>query len=257
MILLPQNVAHIWMLDLRTVPDARLEDYQKLLSEEELARLEHYRAPGLRRAQLITRAAVRFCLSQYSESVSPAKWQIEIPENGKPQLRQPAPLPMSFNLSHSGDWVVIAMTVDTAIGVDIQQQRAHHSVMDLARRYFHANEVTALECREGRNQKELFFRLWTLKESYFKARGSGIATGLDKVRFQIDNNGLITADIDSQLEDHGEDWQFHHYHLGTDYCLSLALQQPRVQSASPSFYKVIPQELVEPLDLEAHQIRLH
>ena len=257
MILLPQNVTHLWMLDLRTVPDARLNDYQKLLSDEELARLEHYRAPDLRRTQLITRAAVRFCLSQYSESVPPAKWDIEIPASGKPQLRQPAPLPLSFNLSHSGDWVVIAMTVETALGVDIQQQKAHHSLMDLARRYFHADEAAALGRREGKDQQELFFRLWTLKEAYLKARGGGIATGLDKVQFQIDNNGLITAHIDARLKDKGEDWQFHHYHLGADYCLSLALKQPRVQSASPKFYKVIPQELVEPLDLEAHQIRLH
>ncbi|MDQ2075750.1 4'-phosphopantetheinyl transferase superfamily protein [Marinimicrobium sp. ABcell2] len=258
MMLLPQNIAHIWLVDLRTVPDARLEDYRKLLSEDELARLENYKNPKVQRTQLITRAAVRVCLSQYSDSIPPKSWRFERNEDGKPQLVQPAPMPLSFNLSHSGDWLAIAVTVETPLGVDVQHKTTRPAHLELAQRYFHPDEVEELEaCPSEAARLELFFRFWTLKEAYLKARGTGIVTGLEKIRFHIDNNGWIIATMAPELDDDSQQWQFHHYHLGEEYSLSLAVNQPRAQDACPCFYKVIPLALEERLHTQAHRILLH
>jgi 4'-phosphopantetheinyl transferase len=257
MMLLPQNVAHIWLVDLRTVPGARLEEYRKLLSEDELARLETYKNPKVHRTQLITRAAVRICLSQYSDSIPPKAWQFERSDSGKPQLVQ-SPMPLSFNLSHSGTWLAIAVTVETALGIDVQHKTNRPAHLELAQRYFHPDEVQELEaCKDDAARLDLFFRFWTLKEAYLKARGTGIVTGLEKVRFHINNNGWIIATMAPELGDDGRQWQCHHYHLGEDYSLSLAINQPRAQDACPCFYKVIPLELAVRLNVQAHRILLH
>src|SRR5690625_6497959 len=116
---LPHCVAHIWLVDLHRLSDAQLEDYRALLSEDERERLQNYKNPKVRLSQLITRAAVRVCLSQYAEDVTPEAWQFERNESGKPQLVQ-APRPLSFNLSHSGDWLAIAVTLTNPLGVDVQ-----------------------------------------------------------------------------------------------------------------------------------------
>lgn len=256
MFLLPQRIAHLFLLDFRTIEDSKLGDYKKPLSEEELKRVEAFSSPELRRKQLITRMAVRSCLSRYSDSVKPQDWAFEFGPHGKPQLTQDAPINLSFNVSHSGDWLVVAITVDTDIGADIQRREHHKPVADLAGRFFHEDETRELVELEAKRQTEQFFRLWTLKEAYLKARGLGIANGLDKVRFHIDNNGLITGKFDTALEDDAGKWQFHHYELEEDYCLSLAMKQPRAQDASPHFYKIIPGQLIEPLDLLAHEIQV-
>src|SRR5690625_5554026 len=92
----PDGAVHIWLVNLEQVPEARLEDYRALLSEDERDRLQNYKNPKVRLSQLITRAAVRVCLSQYAEDVTPEAWQFERNEAGKPQLVQ-APRPLSLD----------------------------------------------------------------------------------------------------------------------------------------------------------------
>ncbi len=256
MILLPQRIAHVFLLDFRTIDDSKLEAYEKPLSEEELKRLDEFSDPALRRKQLITRMAVRSCLSQYSDSISPEDWTFAHNANGKPQVAEDAPMDLSFNLSHSGEWLAVAITVEADIGIDLQERDPHRSVTALAERFFHPDEARELAEMTEKRQPEQFFRLWTLKEAYLKAVGKGIANGLDKARFHIDNNGLINAEFDPALKDDAHQWQFHHYELDDDYCLSLAMKQPRAQDASPHFYKIIPGEMLEPLNLLAHEIQI-
>jgi len=254
MILLPNKIAHIWLLDFRTIDDSQLEAFKESLSEDELERLERFSNARLRRKQLITRMGVRSCLSQYSDSISPKDWEFEQDANGKPMLKAGSEMDLSFNLSHSGDWLVVATTVDTQIGVDLQQRSYQQPLTDLAERFFHPEEAKALAEAEGDWQEAQFFRFWTLKEAYLKARGLGIVGGLEKARFQLDNNGLVTAEFDPALKDDPSDWQFHHFDLEDNYSLALALHQPRAQHASPHFYKFVPGGMVVPLERRAHEI---
>lgn len=253
---LPHGVADIWLVDLRRVSDARLEDYRALLSEEERNRLQGYKNPKVQRSQLITRAAVRVCLSQYAESFPPEAWQFERSEAGKPQLVQ-SPLPLSFNLSHSGDWLAVAVTVTTLLGVDVQHKTTRPAHLELARRYFHPEEVKELEaCANESIRLERFFYFWTLKEAYLKARGTGIATGLEKVRFGTESDGRIVAMLAAELNDDAQQWQFHHYPLEDDYSLALAVNQPHSRDANPRFYNIIPLESVQLLHVQGQKIQV-
>jgi 4'-phosphopantetheinyl transferase len=104
-------------------------------------------------------------------------------EKGKPYVKN-APNNLHFNLSHSDNLVALVISTRGTIGVDIEIDRSR-SFMSIAERYFHPNEVIQLQACDGANQRELFFRFWTLKEAFFKALGGGIATGLNKIQFDL------------------------------------------------------------------------
>ncbi len=96
-----------------------------------------------------------------------------IKEHGKPML--PKELGLYFNLSHSGDYVLCAVS-DQEIGADIQRYEKNED--RLAKRFFHPEELAYLE--EAQNRKQCFYDLWCLKESCIKCTGRGLSMGLER-----------------------------------------------------------------------------
>ena len=92
-------------------------------------------------------------------------------KKGKPYLRE---YPLFFNLSHSGEYVVCAVS-DREIGVDIQKCSGMN-IMRIAKRFFSEEECRALEaCATEEERRHFFFRLWVRKEAYGKFLGEGIS----------------------------------------------------------------------------------
>lgn len=109
-------------------------------------------------------------------------------ENGKPYLKNHPNI--YFNLSHSGN-VALCSVSDCNIGCDIEVISSYKS--NIAKRFFTENEYKFISLATDINtQAERFFRLWTLKESYLKFSGKGLAGGLASFEINIDN-GNITA----------------------------------------------------------------
>lgn len=98
---------------------------------------------------------------------------------GKPYIAND---PMAFNLSHSDAWLAVALAPAGSLGVDLEIPRKTRNLAEIARQYFHPDETEYLLGLEGEAQSHAFYRYWTLKEAYFKARGTGIAEGLGKVQ---------------------------------------------------------------------------
>ncbi|WP_052599456.1 4'-phosphopantetheinyl transferase family protein [Lysinibacillus varians] len=101
-----------------------------------------------------------------------------INEYGKPNLQNFDHI--HFNLAHSGDWVVCAVS-DTPIGIDIEQVAMIE--MDIAKAYFTSSEYQDILSQPKDKQIQFFYKLWTLKESYVKAEGKGLTMPLDSFRF--------------------------------------------------------------------------
>ncbi len=81
-----------------------------------------------------------------------------------------------FNLSHSGDYVCCAIG-DEPVGTDIQK---HTEVKErLAERFFTEQDNHMLAACNKEQREKLFFRMWSIKESYIKLTGKGISQGLD------------------------------------------------------------------------------
>lgn len=85
---------------------------------------------------------------------------------GKPQVEN-----VHFNLSHSGNLVICAVG-ERAVGCDIE--KTGQEPQEVAKRFFHRNEAEYLQKFQGQERNEVFFRLWTWKESYIKMTGEGM-----------------------------------------------------------------------------------
>ena len=106
-----------------------------------------------------------------------------------------------FNLSHSGSRVLCMVSADAgghaaAVGCDVEQMDAVD--LRLARRFFSPEEADRLEALESREaQRELFYRLWTLKESFLKATGLGLTLPLGAFAINLDGDRItIRQDVD-------------------------------------------------------------
>ncbi len=97
---------------------------------------------------------------------------------GKPRLAGSSTL--CFNLSHSGDLALLAVTSGLEVGVDVEIVRSDLQVDGLARFFTDAERTRILALSPG-EKESTFFRWWTRKEAVLKAEGSGLSGGLDRL----------------------------------------------------------------------------
>jgi 4'-phosphopantetheinyl transferase len=140
-----------------------------------------------------------------------------IGEHGRPRLAQPQ-AGLDFNWSHSGELAVLAVARGIAPGIDVECARQRPRAMELARRFFHAEETAALLALPQADRSAAFFELWTAKEAVLKATGRGISFGLDRLRVRRDDR-LQLAWLDG---DEATAWQLHALALGEGCTAALA-----------------------------------
>lgn len=222
---------HIW----RTCPEHHqqpqlLDRYRQLLSADELARQQRYRFARDRHSALVTRAFVRDLLSHYAD-IPPADWRFVKGEKDKPEIHQP-PLPLRFNLSHTNGLIVCAVTLHHDIGIDVEYVDRKNDVLNIADRYFSPDETRELFSLPAENQRSRFFDYWTLKESYIKACGQGLAIPLDHFSFVIgqpDNttsNHNISLQFAPQRPDTPAHWQSWLFYPNEQHRIALSVRTP-------------------------------
>jgi 4'-phosphopantetheinyl transferase len=181
---------HLWYVSL---PPARLLKYLAAhLSDDEQQRMERFRFPHLRQDFLVRRACLRLLLSRYL-ATTPESLIFNTGPYGKPYITPDAGRLVHFNLSHSGGAILYGFALEP-LGVDIEKVRPVDDMNKLARRFFSPDEATLLDTVPEKQQLQAFFKIWTLKEAYIKARGTGLTTALDRFSVGIDPPRLIRAD---------------------------------------------------------------
>lgn len=97
-------------------------------------------------------------------------------DRGKPLLAgEHANSPLCFNVSHSGEWLAVAVAERTAVGIDIETQRRLPRAPLLARRFLSSDEADWIVGLDEPFRSRQFLRQWTARESLVKARGCGLA----------------------------------------------------------------------------------
>ncbi len=132
-------------------------------------------------AGVILPLALKECGIAGTVSIEQSMWE-------KPRLILPKGV--FFNLSHSGEWTVLALS-DSEVGVDIQQVKPVD--MRLAKRFFGEEEVKKLQ-DAGDNAERLFYRFWTVKEAYLKALGTGLNRPLNSFSVRFTAGGAKIED---------------------------------------------------------------
>lgn len=184
-----KNEIHLWQVNPDKITQAELlNKYKDLLSEDENKKQQRYKFSRDRHDALITRAFVRDLLSYYAD-IAPSDWRFEKGEKDKPEILNP-PLPLRFNLSHTKGLIICAVTLEDDIGCDVEDTTRSNDVLAIANRYFSATETKELFSLPKEQQRNRFFDYWTLKESYIKALGLGLAIPLKDFSFNISDEPI-------------------------------------------------------------------
>lgn len=180
----------VWPLDAGQADDGLAD----CLSQDEWSRARLFATAMLRNRWVRARAGMRHILASRL-GVPASALSFEVGPQGKPSLAK-IDCPFFFNLSHSEDLAVLAMS-EAAIGVDIERIGSMHE--GVAEAFFSADENRALAAMPLEDRVRAFYRCWTAKEAVLKALGTGLL--LEGKSFTI---GFDTGDTLQLLQ---ADWQ--------------------------------------------------
>jgi 4'-phosphopantetheinyl transferase len=223
---LAEDRIDLWLVLHDEIDDAALlASYRELLSDEERAREGRFLRGQDRQQFLLTRVLVRTVLSRYV-AVSPGQWRFSTLEHGKPAIENDAARQagLSFNIAHTHGLVVLAVSKERALGVDVERLARKPVSLQIAERYFAPEEVAALVALPREQQMSRFFDYWTLKEAYIKARGMGLAIPLDQFSFEWAPDGAVRISIAPSLADQPTRWQFWQRRPADGYALALCAE---------------------------------
>ena len=233
--------AHIdlWYTILGDVDEGLLPRYRALLGAQESARLERFHFARDRRRDLITRALARTVLSRYA-AVAAGAWVFSPDANGRPRIVSPCPgRPLEFNISHSGEMVALAVAA-RPVGVDVECL-SRDSDIERLERYFSPTEREALLALAPDDRRRRFFELWTLKESYLKARGVGLRLPLDAFTFEFPGEHGLRLSFEPRLTDSARRWRFWQLAPRADHVVSLCAERGEPEP-SLTVHEVVPLE---------------
>lgn len=236
----PQADQHIqlWLLDIRQFNAAHYAAAEHIMSAAEQAR-----ASRLKRGKqeyLASRWLLRKVLARCTGASAHAL-EFQRTDKGKPYL---AHSDIQFSLSHSGHWALLALGRAELIGVDLEQIKPARNFTGIAEHYYHPAELIQLQALAEHQQADYFYRLWTLKEAFFKATGLGISAGLEKLQLALDKRGisaeptpelaeLIARGAPTRARETGQwcaqEWHFHQWALAGGEIAALSYRSAAIQ----------------------------
>ncbi len=201
---------HVWYSDIKT---CRMKNLERYLSRDDLERAGRYRLEADFIRFVVARAMLRVVLSHYLDlKVSDIMFDYDL--YGKPRLKGDSANGIQFNVSHSGDKVVMALVRGKRVGVDIEQVDAAIAGLELARQNFSLREVVDIEESPDEEKAKMFYRIWTRKEALLKAMGIGLG-GLSKDLCLIHGGDIFLNDTQ---------WEIMDLYFAQGYAAALAVE---------------------------------
>jgi len=223
-----QTEVHVWIIPLDAAED-KVAVCEATLSDDELARANRYRFARDRRRFVMARGYLRRILSNYL-GIEAHSALFVYNFHGKPALSDLHNTAIEFNLSHSDELAVLAVTKNVRIGIDIEFGAALTDCRSLAERFFHADEVAELATLPENGYKQAFLNVWTRKEALMKAVGMGLSISLDDVVVSVlptDQPRILRAPGDSS-------WTVYSLLPGAGYAASLV-----IEGAAPRILRIV------------------
>jgi 4'-phosphopantetheinyl transferase len=190
---LSDGEVHVWRVSL-DLPQTLIDSFFESLSDDERKRAGQYHFPKDRRRAIVSRGALREILGNYLGMPAP-ELRFVYGEFGKPALSLESDNELRFNVSHSADLALVAVSRSRNVGIDIERVRPGVAAEQIAERYFSPRESDALRALPAEERTAAFFRYWTCKEAYAKALGRGLSLPLDRLGISLPaNEAAIVVD---------------------------------------------------------------
>ena len=216
---LEPGIIYLLHAELQALP-LPFDDFLAATTADEHARAARFVHEADRKRHLIGRGMLRLFLAPRLDT-PPAELPIRSTELGKPWLENGP----SFNISHSGDSVLVAVAAEGRLGVDIEAVRPIRDLPALARTTFVADEVDAVLRHPPENRLRPFFRVWSRKEAILKALGLGL-TALHHISVSCDAdcaNALRRLDAPGEID---RTWTIRPITCGPDVEAAVAWDRP-------------------------------
>jgi 4'-phosphopantetheinyl transferase len=178
--------------------------------------------------RVLSRALLRRALAEFT-GLHPADWQFRKNSYGRPEIDAPRHCrSLKFNVSHTDGLVACLLSWDRQVGLDVEPIQDVAGLLSVARQYFADCEIDLIRSSPASEQSRVFLELWTLKESYFKARGLGLSGKLSDIAFTIKHHAdyQISATMAPKLLDDPARWQFDLSHL-CGHLVATTIERPR------------------------------
>jgi 4'-phosphopantetheinyl transferase len=203
---LPSGEAHVWRIRLEQSPE-RVDEFLRTLDDDERNRASRFHFAKHRRHFVVGRGVLRLLLGRYL-GTRPEDVRFFYGSHGKPLLDgEHRTSSLRFNASHSGELALFAFVQDYEVGVDVEYVKTDFVTEEIAERFFCTNEVQKLRGLAAVDRPSQFFRLWTRKEAYIKAVGTGLSHPLNTFDVTVPIPGWSIFDLD----------------VGSDYRAALAV----------------------------------
>jgi 4'-phosphopantetheinyl transferase len=230
--LLPDQV-HVFCAVLNQ-PPGRLQQLSQTLSADEQQRASRFRFETDRQHFIVCRGILRTILGRYLD-LEPSQLQFSYGSHRKPAL---APSTASsnaisgklqFNVSHSHELALYALTLGREIGVDLEHIRPMPDAEQIAQRFFAPGEYAAFRTIPQPQKQLAFFQCWTRKEAYIKALGQGLSFPLSQ--FEV---SLVPGEPARLLHTSGDSreaasWMLQELNPAPNYVAALAIKAKALQ----------------------------
>lgn len=237
------NEIHLWHVNDQEINDEKLlAYYHSILSDEERYQCSRLHFSKHRHQYLVAKALVRNVLSLYVKDIQPEEWVFGKNQYGRPYIKNISyGSVLNFNLSHTAEMVILAISLESNIGVDVEDVRRNVDILKLAENFFSLSEFNQLNDLPKAKQGDRFFDLWTLKEAYIKACGMGLSIPLNQFCYSFPESCRVDVSFDECRHDDPKYWRF--WCVRSNYTHKIALAIKSIKPAEQynlSMWNLVP-----------------
>jgi 4'-phosphopantetheinyl transferase len=216
---------HVWRATLDQTP-SQIQGFLRNLAADERERAARFHFERDREHFVVARGMLRAILGCYLNR-APEGVSFCYGPHGKPALAGESDGDaIRFSVSHSNGVAIYAVTRGREVGIDIERIRFDLAVAEIAERFFSRREVAMLRALPTEMQRQAFFRCWTLKEAYIKARGEGLSLRLDQFDVSLAPGEPAVVLGTERDPSEASRWSLQELSLDAGYAAALAAEGP-------------------------------
>jgi 4'-phosphopantetheinyl transferase len=228
-----------------------IPSWKAVLDGEEITRADRFRFTVDRDTFVAAHTLARTMLGGMM-GLHPDSFRYVIGRYGKPAIAScPGGDLIHFSISHTRGLAACAVARHFELGLDVEAMKQWHADFDMVCRLFSPEEAKLINEASPDRRADLFFRLWTLKESFVKATGEGLHRPLNSFSFKLDPVRIdfcpLRANIPGRDNAPGrrdpEQWQFREYRPAPDCLLALSIHRKHAPSVQIDASPILPEEI--------------